>query len=106
MERLRGLFAAMIGANTEGIALVPSTSYGFAVAARNLPLAPADRVLVLAEEYPSGIYTWRAATRAVAAEISLSIVNRARLGPMRFCRAWMSESASSGCRRCTGPTDR
>ena len=69
VERLRGLFAAMIGANTEGIALVPSTSYGFAVAARNLPLAPADRVLVLAEEYPSGIYTWRAATRAVAAEI-------------------------------------
>ena len=69
VERLRGLFADMIGANTEGIALVPSTSYGFAVAARNLPLAPADRVLVLAEEYPSGIYTWRAATRAVAAEI-------------------------------------
>jgi kynureninase len=67
VERLRGLFADMIGANTEGIALVPSTSYGFAVAARNLPLAPADRVLVLAEEYPSGI--WRAATRAVAAEI-------------------------------------
>jgi len=69
VERLRGLFADMIGANTEGIALVPSTSYGFAVAARNLPLAQADRVLVLAEEYPSGIYTWRAATRAVAAEI-------------------------------------
>lgn len=69
VERLRGLFADMIGANMEGIALVPSTSYGFAVAARNLPLAPADRVLVLAEEYPSGIYTWRAATRAVAAEI-------------------------------------
>ena len=69
VERLRGLFADMIGANMEGIALVPSTSYGFAVAARNLPLAPADRVMVLAEEYPSGIYTWRAATRAVTAEI-------------------------------------
>ena len=69
VERLRGLFANTIGANTEGIALVPSTSYGFAIAARNLPLAPGDRVLVLAEEYPSGIYTWRAAIRAAGAAI-------------------------------------
>jgi hypothetical protein len=40
--------------------LVPATSYGFAVAARALRVGPADRVLVLAEEYPSGVYTWRA----------------------------------------------
>lgn len=69
VERLRGLFGDLIGADPEGVALVPSTSYGFAVAARNLRLGPRDRVLVLAEEYPSGIYTWRAATRAGGAEI-------------------------------------
>ncbi len=69
VERLRELFAGLIGADADGIALVPATSYGFAVAARNLPLARGDRVLVLAEEYPSGIYTWRAATRATGAEI-------------------------------------
>ena len=69
VERLRGLFGGLIGADAEGVALVPSTSYGFAVAARNLRLGPRDRVLVLAEEYPSGIYTWRAATGAVGAEI-------------------------------------
>ncbi len=69
VERLRALFGALVGADAEGVALVPATSYGFAVAARNLPLAAGDRVLVLAEEYPSGIYTWRAATRAAGAEI-------------------------------------
>jgi selenocysteine lyase/cysteine desulfurase len=58
-----------VGADGEGIALVPATSYGFAVAARNLALHRGDRVLVLAEEYPSGIYTWQKATRAAGAEI-------------------------------------
>ncbi|WP_028933928.1 aminotransferase class V-fold PLP-dependent enzyme [Pseudonocardia spinosispora] len=69
VERLRSLFAGLVGGDAEGVALVPATSYGFAVAARNLPLRPGDRVVVLAEEYPSGIYTWRAACRAAGAEI-------------------------------------
>jgi selenocysteine lyase/cysteine desulfurase len=68
-ERLRTLFGELIGADAEGVALVPATSYGFAVAARNLGLQGGDRVLVLGEEYPSGIYTLRAASRAAGAEI-------------------------------------
>jgi selenocysteine lyase/cysteine desulfurase len=69
VERLRGLFAGLVGADADGIALVPATSYGLAVAARNIALHPGDRVLVLAEEFPSGIYTWRTATRAAGAEL-------------------------------------
>lgn len=69
VERLRSLSAQIIGASAEAIALVPATSYGFAVAARNLPLDRDQRVLVLAEEYPSGIYTWRDATRRSGAEL-------------------------------------
>jgi selenocysteine lyase/cysteine desulfurase len=69
VERLRVLLADLIHADADGIALVPATSYAFAVAARNLPLGPGDRVLVLAEEYPSGVYTWQATTRANGAEI-------------------------------------
>ena len=38
---------------------IPATSYGFAVAARNLQVPSGTRILVLADEYPSGIYTWR-----------------------------------------------
>jgi selenocysteine lyase/cysteine desulfurase len=69
VERLRALFAQVAAADPEGVALVPATSYGFAVAARNLPLRAAERILVLDEEYPSGIYTWRAAARRTGAEI-------------------------------------
>lgn len=69
VERLRALFASIIGSSAEAIALVPATSYGFAVAARNIPLRAGGRVLVLADEYPSGIYTWRAAAQQSGAEI-------------------------------------
>jgi selenocysteine lyase/cysteine desulfurase len=69
VERLRGLFGQLIGADAEGVALVTATSYGFAVAARNLRLRAGDRILVLAGEYPSGIYSWRTAARKSGAEI-------------------------------------
>ncbi|WP_328619192.1 aminotransferase class V-fold PLP-dependent enzyme [Streptomyces sp. NBC_00354] len=57
-EERRALFAELIGTAADDIALVPATSYGFAVAAANLTAQAGSRVLVLAGEYPSGIYTW------------------------------------------------
>jgi hypothetical protein len=48
VEHLRALFARIVGGDAEGVAVVRATSYGFAVAARNLPLRPGQRVLVLA----------------------------------------------------------
>jgi selenocysteine lyase/cysteine desulfurase len=69
VERLRALFGRLTGADADGVALVPATSYGFAVAARNLGLRARDRILVLAGEYPSGIYSWRTAERKTGAEI-------------------------------------
>ena len=69
VERLRAAFGQLVGADAEGIALVPATSYAFAVVANNLALRPGDRVLVLGAEYPSGIYSWQAATRVSGAEI-------------------------------------
>lgn len=69
VERLRGLFGRLIGGDDDGVALIPATSYGFAVAARCANLAPGRRILVLDEEYPSGIYTWRTAARHAGAEI-------------------------------------
>jgi selenocysteine lyase/cysteine desulfurase len=69
VERLRGLFAQIIGCDSDGVALVPASSYGLAVAAANLDAEPGQRVLVLDEEYPSGIYTWRAFVRRTGAEL-------------------------------------
>ena len=69
VERLRALFAEIVCADADGVALVPATSYGFAIAARNLPLRAGERVLVLADDFPSGVYTWRAAARRSGAEL-------------------------------------
>ena len=40
-ERARSLFAQLLGASAGDVAIVPAASYGLAVAAANLPLAPA-----------------------------------------------------------------
>jgi selenocysteine lyase/cysteine desulfurase len=61
-ERLRASFGALIGGDPDGVAFVPSASYGMGVAAANVPLAPGRTVVVVAEEFPSDVYPWRAAT--------------------------------------------
>ena len=69
VERRRSLLADLIGATADGIGLVPTTSYGLGVASANLSAGLGDRVLVLADEYPSGIYTWRRFVRRTGAAI-------------------------------------
>jgi selenocysteine lyase/cysteine desulfurase len=59
VERLRRNYAAILCADAEGVAVIPATSYGLAVAARNVSASPGDQILVLADEYPSNYYTWR-----------------------------------------------
>ena len=58
-EIARGLFAQLINAPEDDIALVPAASYGVSVAARNLPLGKSQTVVVLAEQFPSNVYAWR-----------------------------------------------
>jgi selenocysteine lyase/cysteine desulfurase len=58
-EERRALFARLAGVDPDGVALVPATSYGLAVAAANLTAGPGRRVLVLADDYPSNRYTWQ-----------------------------------------------
>jgi selenocysteine lyase/cysteine desulfurase len=58
-EERRALFARLAGIDPDGVALVPATSYGLAVAAANLTGGPGRRVLVLADDYPSNRYTWQ-----------------------------------------------
>ena len=68
-ERARELFARIIGADAEGIALVPSASYGLSCAARNVEPAPGDRLVVLAEQFPSNVYAWREVARTSGAAL-------------------------------------
>jgi selenocysteine lyase/cysteine desulfurase len=69
-EERRTLFARLAGVDAEGVALVPATSYGLAVAAANLTAVPGQRVLVLAEDYPSNHYTWRRFARRTGATVA------------------------------------
>jgi len=68
-RRLRALFASLIGAQADCIALVPSVSYGIAVAARNVPVASGDNIVVIDQEYPSNFYSWQRLARERGAEI-------------------------------------
>jgi selenocysteine lyase/cysteine desulfurase len=68
-EELRGLFARLIHADAEGVALVPSVSYGMAVVAANLRVQEGQRILVLAEEFPSNLYSWRELARRTGASL-------------------------------------
>jgi selenocysteine lyase/cysteine desulfurase len=58
-EELRGLAAQVIGADADGVALVPSVSYGIATAAANLPIAAGQSIVILDREFPSNVYAWR-----------------------------------------------
>ncbi|UCF91006.1 MAG: aminotransferase class V-fold PLP-dependent enzyme [Desulfobacterales bacterium] len=58
-ESVRKLFAQLIGCPADRIALIPAVSYGIALAAQNLPLARGQAIVVLAEQFPSNIYSWQ-----------------------------------------------
>jgi selenocysteine lyase/cysteine desulfurase len=68
-EALRGLFARLVNADVDGVALVPSASYGMGIAAANVRMREGQRVVVLAEEFPSNYYPWREAARRARAEV-------------------------------------
>jgi selenocysteine lyase/cysteine desulfurase len=71
VERLRTALAGVMGVVSDGVALVPASSYGLAVAARNLTAVPGQQVVVLAEEYPSNYYTWRRFCARTGAELAV-----------------------------------
>lgn len=60
-DEIRALCADLFGGNSDNYAVVPSASYGLATAARAIEptLKAGDEVLVLAEDFPSNILTWR-----------------------------------------------
>jgi selenocysteine lyase/cysteine desulfurase len=68
-EELRGLFARLVNGDPEGVALVPSASYGLAVAAANLHVEPGQEILVLEEQFPSNVYPWRELAKRSGAEL-------------------------------------
>jgi selenocysteine lyase/cysteine desulfurase len=65
-EEARGLFARLLGAAADGadgvadgVAIVPSVSYGMAVAANNVAVGEGEKILLLEYQFPSNVYAWR-----------------------------------------------
>jgi selenocysteine lyase/cysteine desulfurase len=69
-DAARKLAGRMMGADPEGIAIVPAASYMLATAAKNLKLTKGDEVLVMADGFPSDLYTWGVAAEAVGAKVT------------------------------------
>jgi selenocysteine lyase/cysteine desulfurase len=58
-EEARALFARIVGGDADGVAIVPSVSYGIAVAAANVPVQEGQKIVVLEDQFPSNVYAWR-----------------------------------------------
>ena len=58
-EEARTLFAELIDARTNDIAIIPAVSYGISVAALNVKLEADQTVVVLEDQFPSNVYSWR-----------------------------------------------
>lgn len=69
VDRARALFAGLVNAEPEGVAIAPSASYGIETAAKNLPLGPGRRVVTLADQFPSHVYPWRRLAREEGGEV-------------------------------------
>ena len=69
IDHARGLFARIVNARAQDIAIVPAASYGMSVASRNLALGAGRTIVLLGEQFPSNVYPWRAAAARAGAEV-------------------------------------
>jgi selenocysteine lyase/cysteine desulfurase len=58
-EEIRALFAQLVGGDPDGVAIIPSVSYGIAVAAANVAVGEGQSILILEDQFPSNVYVWR-----------------------------------------------
>jgi selenocysteine lyase/cysteine desulfurase len=59
VEVVRALFARLVGGDADGVAIVPSVSYGISVAAANVPVREGEKIVILEDQFPSNVYPWR-----------------------------------------------
>ena len=59
VEMARTLFARLVGGHADGVAVIPSVSYGISVAAANVPVREGEKIIILEDQFPSNVYSWR-----------------------------------------------
>lgn len=70
-ETLRRLASDVLGGDADGYAIIPAASYGASTAARAIEpvLRAGDKIVVMAEEFPSNYLPWERSARETGAEI-------------------------------------
>ncbi len=68
-DAARAAFARVMGCDAAGVALVPAASYGIATAAANVAVRAGDRILVVADQFPSNVHPWRRRAAEAGAEV-------------------------------------
>jgi len=70
-ETVRTLSSSLFGGDAEGYAVAPAASYGVSTAARAIEplLTPGDRILVMAEEFPSNVLPWKRTAQETGATL-------------------------------------
>jgi len=70
-EQVRVLCASLFGGKNDNYAVIPSASYGLGTAARAIEplLKKGEQVLILFEDFPSNVLTWRRVCKETGAEI-------------------------------------
>ena len=58
-NKIYDLSSKLIHAEPSDMAIVPSVSYGIAIAAKNITVAKGQKIIVMADEFPSNLYRWR-----------------------------------------------
>lgn len=71
-DRTRECFARLLGTpEPERIALLPSVSYGIAIAARNAGLVSGQEILLTRDQFPGNVYGWMRAADEAGARVRL-----------------------------------
>ncbi len=68
-DAARRLFARLVHAEAERVALIPAASYGLATVARNVPVRRGQNLVVVHEQFPSNVYPWMRLAREAGAEL-------------------------------------
>jgi len=69
VEEVRALFARLVGGDADGVAIVPSVSYGISVARANVPVREGEKIIILEDQFPSNVYPWRELASRTAARL-------------------------------------
>ncbi len=70
-DQIRQLSSELFEGESDGFAVVPAASYGVSTAARAIEpqLKSGDKILLLAEEFPSNVLPWRRTAKETSTEI-------------------------------------